>query len=637
MRHSYYRQISLAPLSADSVGEMVNELVGEDPSLAPLAPYLVARTGGNPFFLEEMVRALIEDGTLAGPAAAYRLSRPLEQVGVPASVQSVLAARIDRLSAEHKAVLQTAAVIGRTFAETLLARLLGQTADELGEALSALCAAELLQEEQRIPSPEYRFWHPLTQEVAYGTMLAGRRSQLHAAVAEALIENDPNRLDEGAAVVAWHWEQAGQKLNAARWSLRAGEFALRFDLEDAQRRWRFAVELLEGAEEGLETLDVAVRARQRLLQFGARTGIAPEEADRLEREGRVLGEQLGDLRLLTMIVVASGSARYWAGDVQGGLARFLEAAKRAEQTDDKEIKAVWIGPSFGFTAVGPLTDGLFWANRCIEACDGSPEWGVSVVGYSPLARIHQFRSTLFIRMGRLPEAEADVELALSLSRPRSEPETLCWSLAMLPLLAWLSGDIREESQSAAEEAVRVAEDTGNPASLVLALEGAALCHLMTGQAPEAVAACEQGLAVGRDNRSGLFAEASVLAHLALSRLAAGDGGGAKMAADEAVMVARRQGARVHECLALFARARVSRLSNGDERGAGADLDAGLTLVEEVRALTYKPFMYEELGRLRTSDRELRDAARLYETIGAHGHARRLHYELGLPISPASGH
>jgi class 3 adenylate cyclase/tetratricopeptide (TPR) repeat protein len=627
MRHSYYRQIPLLPLSAKAVGEMVSELVGDDPSLAPLPDYLMERTGGNPFFVEEIVRALVEEGTLAGCPGVYHLTRPLDQASMPASVQSVLAARIDRLSAEHKPVLQTASVIGRTFAEALLAAVMVEPADKLREALAALCAAELLQESQRAPVIEYRFWHPLTQEVAYATMLAARRARLHATVAEALIEYDSDRLDEGAAVVAWHWERAGRKLDAARWNLHAGEFALRSDLSEALRRWRAAIDLLEGADATPEAMEVGVRARDRLLQFGARTGITSEEADRLEAEGRTLADRLGDRELLAKIVVSSGSARFWAGDIQGGTARYLEAAKHSDDSDDPDFKAaMWIAPVLAFTPTGPLAEGLAWGNRAIEVCAENPECGVRLVGYSILARVHQFRSSVLARMGRLREASADVEQALTLGRPRSEPETICWSLAMLPLLAWLTGD--DPSCSApATEAVRVAEETENPASLVMAFQGLALSHLVAGHPGEAVAACEQALAVARGKRSGLFEEASVLAHLALARIAAGDADGAMTAADEAVAVARRQGARVHECLALLARARVGRLGCRAVDQVTADLGTGLAIIGQVGALTYEPFLREELGRLRTDGRQLREAARLYEAIGATGHAQRLQAEL----------
>src|SRR5207237_7445738 len=129
-----------------------------------------------------------------GGPGGYRLTRPLDQVQVPPTVQAVLAARIDRLPAEHKVVLQTAAVIGRTFSEPVLAKVTTLTG-ELEETLAALCAAELIQEVQRRPVAEYRFWHPLTQEVAYRSLLTERRARLHGAVARAIVELEPERLD----------------------------------------------------------------------------------------------------------------------------------------------------------------------------------------------------------------------------------------------------------------------------------------------------------------------------------------------------------------------------------------------------------------------------------------------------------
>jgi tetratricopeptide (TPR) repeat protein len=229
-------------------------------------------------------------------------------------------------------------------------------------------------------------------------------------------------------------------------------------------------------------------------------------------------------------------------------------------------------------------------------------------------------------MGRLSEARLSAEQALSIGRPRGEPETVGWALALLPFLAWFTGDGVDTSTPAAE-AVKVAEETGNPASLIVSLEGLALTYLMTGRPADAAAACERALAVGRDKRTGLYLEASVLAHLAKARLADGDPVAALASADEAVVVSRRQGSRVHECLALLTRAQVRAAGSGSTAAVGEDLDAALTLAGETGALTYEPFIREERGRLRADERELSEATRLYEAIGAAGHARRLEAEL----------
>jgi class 3 adenylate cyclase/tetratricopeptide (TPR) repeat protein len=633
MRHSYYRQLPLAPLGDKAVGELLGGLLGLDFSLAALPAFVLGRTGGNPFFVEEVVRTLVEDGTLVGGPGAYRLTRPLDEVRIPPSVQAVLAARIDRLSSEDKAVLQTAAVIGRTFPETVLARVAGVFGETLEETLRRLCAAELLQETQHYPVVEYRFWHPLTQEVAYETLLARRRARFHAAVAEALIEHESGRLDERAAVLSWHWERAGNLLEAARWGVRAAGFALRTDLSDAMRRWRGALSLLQDVEESPESLNVAVQARIRLLQFGARMGIDPEEAECLYAEGRPQAEHLGDAGLLGILEGVSGSARFWRGDLQGALTRYLEAARLGQEAEDP---ALLLGVCFPLLYTGPLVEALAWTDRVLEACAGDPERGAGLVGYSPLGRALQIRAGILARTGRLAESATEVSRALEVARSRAEAETVAFALAHLAQLAWLTG-AGGDGLAAAIEAVRIGEDTGNVGALVLGLEGLALAHLAMGQPAEAVKACERALAEARMHQSGLFEEAATLAHLAQARLVAGDQAGAEAAANEAVAVARRQQARTVECLALVVRAEVGRATAAphDRHAILADLDAGLHLVRDTGALTYEPFIREQLGRLDADQNQLREALRLFNAIGAHAHVRRLEAELEVPESPVA--
>ena len=627
MRHAYYRQIPLLPLSSSAVAEMLGDLLGDDPTLAPLPDHLTERTGGNPFFVEEVVRALAEDGALEGRPGAYVLVRPLEKSALPASVQSVLAARIDRLSAQHKPVLQSAAVIGRTFAATVLAHAMGRAIEALGEALSVLCSAELLQETQRSPFLEYRFWHPLTQEVAYGTMLAARRARLHAAVAEALIELDSDHLDEQAAVLSWHWEQAGRYDEAARWSHRAAQFAVRSDLAEALRRWRSTLVLLERVEETPANLELRVRVHVHLLRNGAFAGMDPDEAERLEASSRGLAERLGDRRLLALLTFGPGTARMWRGDLNGALALFLDADRLAQESGDRDLRAVTaMAPAGLLVHLGPLAEELAWCDRCLAECAGDPQVGGDMLGFSAMVRALRFRAVALALMGRLDEAATELEQALRQARTRGELDTVCHALAFHPLLMWLRGD-GGDALAAAAEAVHLGEETGNVGCLVTALDGLAVALRTTGRPADAVDAGRRALAEARDHRSGLFEEASVLSHLAMAHLAAGDLPRALSSAEEAVAVARARRAGVQECLALLARAQVARLSGRSLKAVGADLDEALQLVGEVGALTYEPFIREELGRLHADDGELREARRLYEAIGATGHARRLEAEL----------
>ena len=233
-RHDWGSKSVLHPASGRSAaaGERRRaarrRLSGDDASLEPLQALLIARTEGNPFFLEESVRSLVETGALVGERGAYRLAGPLEDIRVPATVQAVLAARIDRLPPEEKRLLQTAAVIGKDVPYALLAshrRACRRTS--CGAGLARLQAAEFLYEASLFPELEYTFKHALTHEVAYGSLLQERRETLHGRVVEAIERLYADRLDEHVERLAHHalrgedWERGRRLLRS-----QAGEKAL---------------------------------------------------------------------------------------------------------------------------------------------------------------------------------------------------------------------------------------------------------------------------------------------------------------------------------------------------------------------------------------------------------------------------
>ena len=183
---TYYTQLRLDPLPPVSAQVLLQALLGDDASLAPLTPLLIARTEGNPFFLEESVRTLVETGLLVGAPGAYRLAQPVATFHVPATVQAVLAARLDRLPPEDKRLLQTAATIGTDVPLPVLQAIAELSEAELHRGLARLQAAEFLYETRLFPEREYTFKHALTHEVAYGSLLQERRRGLHARIVEAL-------------------------------------------------------------------------------------------------------------------------------------------------------------------------------------------------------------------------------------------------------------------------------------------------------------------------------------------------------------------------------------------------------------------------------------------------------------------
>src|SRR5256886_8273931 len=211
---TFYTQLRLDPLPEASADTLLQALLGHDPDLAPLTQLLMARTQGNPFLLEESVRTLVETGVLVGERGAYHLAKSLDTLQVPATVQALLAARIDRLPVEDKRLLQTAAVIGTEVPWPLLQAIADTSDEALYRSLAHLQAAEFLYETSLFPARAYTFKHALTHEVAYGSLLHERRRVLHARIVEALEAQAGDRLDDQVERLAQHalrgevWEKA---------------------------------------------------------------------------------------------------------------------------------------------------------------------------------------------------------------------------------------------------------------------------------------------------------------------------------------------------------------------------------------------------------------------------------------------
>src|SRR5262249_26663863 len=183
---TYYRQLQMDPLPPESTDALLDALLGTDMALSPLKRLLVERTEANPLFLEESVRALAETGALIGERGAYRLTRPVEHLTMPATVQAILAARIDRLGVEAKRTLQAAAVVGKDVPMPLLLAIADAPEDEVHAELTRLQAAEFLYETRLFPDLEYTFKHALTHEVAYHGLLHDRQRALHARITQAI-------------------------------------------------------------------------------------------------------------------------------------------------------------------------------------------------------------------------------------------------------------------------------------------------------------------------------------------------------------------------------------------------------------------------------------------------------------------
>jgi class 3 adenylate cyclase/tetratricopeptide (TPR) repeat protein len=310
---TYYRQLRIDALPPESADELLEGLVGNDPGLPPLKRLLIERTGGNPFFLEESVRTLVETKALVGERGAYRLTKTSQTFQIPATAQAILASRIDRLSLEDKRLLQAAAVIGKDVPFSLLQAIAEGPEEALQTGLTHLLTGEFLYEARLFPDLEYTFKHALINDVAYGSLLLDRRRSLHAKIVDAIEKLYPDRLVEHLESLAHHafrsevWEKAVSYLRQAG----AKAFA-RSANREAVACFEQALVALQHLPETRETLEQAID-----LRFDLRTSLFPlGELDRLVaclNEAQTFAETLGDQRRLGWVSVYMSHYLWMAG------------------------------------------------------------------------------------------------------------------------------------------------------------------------------------------------------------------------------------------------------------------------------------------------------------------------------------
>src|SRR5437868_3030142 len=219
---SAYTRLQIDPLPPESAAELLLALLGDDAGLEPLKSLLIEQTEGNPFFLEETVRTLVETHVLAGAPGASRLAKVLPSVQVPATVQALLATRIDRLPPTEKRLLQLAAVIGKDVPFMLLQTIAELPDETFRSGLAHLQTAGFLYETSLFPELEYTFKHTLTCEVAYGSLLQERRRKLHAQVVGAIEARYPDRVMEHVERLGHHAVRGEQWKKATTYLRQAG-------------------------------------------------------------------------------------------------------------------------------------------------------------------------------------------------------------------------------------------------------------------------------------------------------------------------------------------------------------------------------------------------------------------------------
>jgi class 3 adenylate cyclase/tetratricopeptide (TPR) repeat protein len=306
---SYYTELRLDPLGRESAGEMFDTLLGVnsrtiDETLFALKRLVVEKTEGTPLFIEEIVQALVEDGALARNGVV-RLTRSLDALKIPTTVQAILASRIDRLPAREKELLQILAVIGIEFPLALARDVTKKPVDELNQLLNALQRGEFIHERPAAGDVEYAFKHSLTQEVAYGSVLQESRKVIHERIGQSIERLYADSLDDKVSNLAHHYRRSGNTEKAVAYLVRAAGLAYQRSAFSA------ATAYLEEALERLQALaDGAERDRKEMaIQSGlgdialVAKGYAAADYERHLTRRQALAERLGDATELFFCLV----------------------------------------------------------------------------------------------------------------------------------------------------------------------------------------------------------------------------------------------------------------------------------------------------------------------------------------------
>jgi adenylate cyclase len=597
-----YREITLHPLGLEDTRELLRDLAGEDSSLDGLAEHLHERTAGNPFFVEEIVRALVEEGALEGERGGYRLVRPLEQEAVPAGVQAVLAARIDRLGPEAKRLLQAASVAGKEVGERALGIVAGlDTPAQAEQPLRELTEAGFLYELELYPERVLAFRHPLTREVAYGSQLSEQRAAGHTATARALIELNPERHDELAALIAENLERGDDTLEAARWTARAAYWAGSSHPADALRLWRRVMELAAELPDGEETAALAVSSRLLQLQFAWRLGMDPDEEARLAAEAEQIAMRTGDAHSLAMLKMAAAGRPGIDQHVDTWLEAIVEVNRLADESGDLPLRvALRAAGSYAYLCAGDLDGFERELDRVVELTGGDREVGRGIVIGSPIAWAKTMKGLALRERGRLDEAEQLFDAGLEIAGEDGDPETASWTRSNLSLMLAMRGDAAA-GVALARRNCELTERLGDVFSRSLALSNLGAAQILAEEFEPALHSIEESERIYREALGGGGEMAAWRAAMrAEALLGVGRAEEAAGLAEWAAGIARERGLHWSLPLALRALGRAR---------AAAGIDGALDALDEAAAVAERMGALQSLQRIEEARDELGAGAR----------------------------
>jgi predicted ATPase len=495
---TYYSQLRLDPLGGTDGATMLAALLGASVELNPLKRLIAERTGGNPFFIEEIVQALFDEGALMRNGAV-KVTRSLAQLRLPPTVQGILAARIDRQPGDHKQLLQTLAVIGRESALGLIRQMVSTEATQLERMLASLRAGEFIYEQSAAAGVEYVFKHALTQEVAYNSLLIERRKQLHEGAGQALESIFSGQLDDHLGQLAHHYSHSDNVNKAIEYLGRAGQQSLQRSAHaDAISSLTAAIDLLQKLPDGPERMQ-----RELLLQLALGpalifiNGYTAPEVERAFARAREICEQLGDPAELFPALLGLWAVYLLRGEVLMAYALAEQLLRRAQGAHDPGL-LIMAHTALGDTSFSmgkPLT-AMEHFDLALSLFDPERHGKLNTLGgdarINPLSYASQ---TLWV-LGYPDQSLKRSDESLALAHALSQPNDLAFAEGLSAVLHQYRREPRS-SQLAAERLIALSAEHGFSFWLTQAriIRGCAIAE--QGRYEEGIAQMQEGLAAHR--------------------------------------------------------------------------------------------------------------------------------------------
>jgi adenylate cyclase len=455
-----FREFFLTPINDSAASAMTTELVGSDPSLGELVQRIIERSAGNPFYVQEIVREYAERRVIVGERGAYQWHRHVDDISVPPTLQATIGARIDRLSAPAKQVLNAATVIGSRFGTELLAAVLRHADDYWQAALAELVHSELIDQVVFTPRAEYAFRHPLVQAVAYESQLKVSRGELHRRLAAAVVQRNTAALDENAAMIAAHLEAAGDAREAFGWHMRAGTWLSNRDINAARTNWQSARRLADQMDADEPHRNV-MRAAPRALLCGSSWRATGSIADSAFEELRELCRTSD-----TQVPLALGMAGLLMQHTHHGRNReslrlIPEYLGLLDAIGNPELTVALLYPAiYAKHEACEMSAVLQLAQRVIDLADGDPKKGNILTG-SPLAFATAMRASARCALGQSNwKGEFDQAIAFARVDPTTYVSTVMFKYMLgVPIGALLAdAEALKDTAEALQTAQLCSED-----------------------------------------------------------------------------------------------------------------------------------------------------------------------------------